>query len=702
MFKGIARIKWLLIAAALVLALLCELLLFNGKALLTLGKEWTALPEPTVSDNTAEGKPAYFGFYELDREFRWLHLLAEVRNAQGQTVPTELTVYLSDEGHREYYKAGSLSYTGEHDKGSYFRINSYGKIYGLRIQAEAPEAGSSVKLLCAEIDGSIPFRVSVPRVCGIWVLLLLLYGLRPSCGLYDNRVWNRRPWGKAVCVLLLLLLELGTLFTLAKSSGSMVEIPEEPRWRHHQQYARLARALAEGKTWIDDETDARALELLEQMENPYDYAARRALFQEKQLSAPWDTAYYNGHLYVYFGVVPVLLAYLPYHLLTGGDLPTWCLAAAAAFFVVLSAFLCMRAVVRRYFPKTPFPVYLLLCLLLGNATGVLYFALEPSFYLVPAYFALGLALCALALWLSAARRWTLEQGAPLPAAEADACCFREPSGGKRSGGIGLRILSGSLCAALVAGCRPQFLVFSALALPIFLPLIRRKRGAALPVRALLFALPYLAVALPLMYYNAVRFSSPFDFGANYNLTTNDMPHRGWNWARLPDGIWAYLLRTPDLRLQYPYFFPAATNPVYMGKTVAEPMFGGVLLICPFLWSLSGLGRARAALRGKRAWLLTLLPLGLSLIVLAADTEMAGILWRYTADFLALLYLPAAFVYLSLLENCGPRGRKRLLAFLLAAALLTLLSCLLISISSGSIQSRAPESYYLLKDLLSWG
>lgn len=30
-----------------------------------------------------------------------------------------------------------------------------------------------------------------------------------------------------------------------------------------------------------------------------------------------------------------------------------------------------------------------------------------------------------------------------------------------------------------------------------------------------------------MWYNAARFGSPFDFGANYNLTSNDMTRRGF-------------------------------------------------------------------------------------------------------------------------------------------------------------------------------
>lgn len=83
---------------------------------------------------------------------------------------------------------------------------------------------------------------------------------------------------------------------------------------HHAQYQELAEALSEGKVSVGD-----AEEALLAMKNPYDTIA----LQAAGIGYRADYAYYNGKYYVYFGIVPVLLLYLPYYLLTGGALQNY-------------------------------------------------------------------------------------------------------------------------------------------------------------------------------------------------------------------------------------------------------------------------------------------------------------------------------------------------------------------------------------------
>lgn len=686
-----------LILGALLLTLAVELVVFNRKALFTGSQAWVPLPEPEITGDLAEDGKVTLSYQRLDREIRHCHFDIEVLDEDGAAVVTTFTVMITDEGNKNSYPAGTIAYLPGCDKAAWFSLNSYGKVDRLILVLTSGK-GRTYTVRAAEINGGVPFRISVPRMLAILGLLAVLWLLRPGSFLYDNRLWNRQRWYKPVCILLVLLLNAAALWRLGLSNEAMVRIPDEEHWDHHYQYALLARALAEGRTNIETPEQREMLDLLGEMENPYNHSARKALLVENGMDRPWDEAYYNGHLYVYFGVVPVLLTYLPYYLITGRDLPTvWAVILAGAL-AVTAAFALLRALIRRYYPETPFPVYVLLSLLLGNCSGVLCHALDPTFYVVPIHFAQAFIFLALALWLSAADRWKPAEAVPAP----ERCCFAPIRGGGGAAAVVLRIAGGSLLAALVAGCRPQFLVYSALALPIFLPLIRQEKGRGVILRrAAAFCLPYLAVAIPLMYYNAIRFGSPLDFGANYNLTTNDMTHRGFRLERLPDGLFAYLFRLPNVELSFPYVKEAATTPIYMGKTIQEPMFGGVLLVFPFLWSLLGTRRVSPLLREKKLRLLTLLPLVLVLIVAAADTEMAGILWRYTGDFLPLLFLSAGIVFLALLQTAGPRLRRVLQGFLTLTALLALLTCLLISVTNGKLLERSPESYFQLKDFLSW-
>ena len=108
-------------------------------------------------------------------------------------------------------------------------------------------------------------------------------------------------------------------------------------------------------------------------------------------------------------------------------------------------------------------------------------------------------------------------------------------------------LVGSLCMALVVGCRPQLVLLSFLAFPLFWRMyitegrIRTVAGAR--QFACLIA-PYIVVCAGIMWYNKARFGSLFDFGANYNLTVNDMTKRGMAVGRIAPALFAYLFQTP--------------------------------------------------------------------------------------------------------------------------------------------------------------
>lgn len=691
----------LVVLAALALAAVCELLLFNRLSVCSLGREWTPLPAPGVSGDLAADRALTLSFRNIGAPVSSCHLEIAVRDADGEPVATNLHLSISDDGSSGFQSAGDVSYFPTHNKGAYFRLNSYGALHELSVKLTTLKSGCTWQLLAAEINGSVPFRISLPRLAALFAFFLLLYCLRPGSAVYDNALWNRRRWAKRLCVLLILLLNLLLLANLVQAIPNFTHPPENTDWMHHRQYAKLARALSEGRTWIDTEADQPGLELLAKLRDPYNGTDRYALFGENGRVPPWDTAYHGGHLYVYFGVVPALLTYLPYYLITGGDLPNSYAVLFSFALVLLGAFLLLRSLIRRWFPKTPFAVYLLLSVFFGNCTCVLLYSLAPSFYVLPICFSLAFVCFALALWLSAAERWLRLRGMESGSADAEAC-FPLRGGTARPGTVNLQILLGSLFAALTAGCRPQFLVFSALALPILWPLVRRERRPFNRLaRLLLFALPYLAVALPLMYYNQIRFGSPFDFGANYNLTTNNMPLRGWNWSRLPDGLLDYLLRFPSVDLRFPWIHEAGSGLAYLGLTIREPMYGGVLLLHPFLWLLFGWYPIRAELKKLGLRTLTLLPPALALIVIAADTEMAGILVRYTGDFLPLLYFAATLIFLTHWQRAEAPGRKRLTLFLLVTLLATLAVCFLMSVNDSYLLTRYPSNYFRLKDLLSW-
>ena len=226
------------------------------------------------------------------------------------------------------------------------------------------------------------------------------------------------------------------------------------------------------------------------------------------------------------------------------------------------------------------------------------------------------------------------------------------------GKIMLHMALGSLCMALVAGCRPQMELFAVLCLPIFWPqYIRQKRLRSKQgiTEAIAFVLPVILVALGLMAYNAARFGSPLDFGANYNLTSNDMTHRGFRIGRLAPALFTYFLSLPVVQAVFPYLAGTKMQTNFMGMTITEVFYGGALVSLPLLWAFAALPLLRRRMaRQKDLCAMVLLPVLLAVILAALDCQMAGVLYRYLSDYLTPLLFAAALVWLWAESALAPR------------------------------------------------
>ena len=198
-----------------------------------------------------------------------------------------------------------------------------------------------------------------------------------------------------------------------------------------QQYAELAKAMAHGQLYLEEEPP----QWLQEMENPYDKGARDELQKQTGEAYLFDVAYYEGHYYVYFGVLPVLLFYLPFYLLTGSSFPTAIGVLIACIAFVLGITALMDRFARYHFKRVSLGLFLLLQIPLVGCSGMLCLAKFPTFYSLPIALALAFTVWGLYFWLhgrSSERAWGW-------------------------------YLAGSLCMALVVACRPQFIVFSLLA-----------------------------------------------------------------------------------------------------------------------------------------------------------------------------------------------------------------------------------------------
>ncbi len=630
-------------AGAVFLILLAEIFIFNYRHFESLFHEEITDYGLIVSDALIRQKDgsylvgegeAYLEFTQIDRRLDTLFFDVEPEGREEETYePVSLNQWARDESHEEYYGIPARQIWHGQKRSQYLTYHFYGLCKSLRLSLGL-RPGERIRLRFA-LNPVIPLFFSWYRVLFLLILFAFLYGFRPSSRIWRVPFLELKAGRKAALTGFL----VGNFLFLQVISGLNPFFQQESVV-HQQQYQSLARAFANGQLSLLEEPG----EALKGMENPYDLGHRHRVLGEAGEDYRWDHAYYEGKYYVYFGVVPVVLFYLPYYLLTGEDLHNRPVILIGAFLVLAGIMGLVLQIIRRWFPKTSAGAWFLLTELVALCSNLIYMCKRTDLYTVPIIMGLGFGLLGL---------WHFQ-------------CARREDGSYETG----KIAMGSFLLALVAGCRPQLFLLAApgaviLGKDFFAPSRLRTRQGLCRLAAL--ALPMAAVALPLMCYNFARFV--FDFGANYNLCFNDMRRRGFVWDRIPLGIWAYLFAPVKTVLDFPFVEANYFNPSYLGVTITEATYGGLFAVSPFFLTVPVRFLAGRRFRRGSAFALAAASLAAGFVILLADTEMSGILMRYFSDFAIFFGMAALLSWLALYDQAGSGTAHRLMRLFLVVCLL---------------------------------
>ncbi len=655
-----ARAIFLLFAFALAL----EVFVFNYNYFQSSGYDTINLERKIDLKQDADDN---FRLTEKSHELEFNNLNTEVHNLailfDTSQAPQNLNVKIqfTDEAHLRYfdsteYTVGvpTVQVSTFSRQSQYINLKTTGIVNNIKISIVGEDVQYPIRLQTVELNAHRPFDFNSLRFLGALGILLLVFAFRPGSAVYRIRIVENPRQSKAGIVATIAVeCALITAFTLFGSNlvGISTANYNPGEWDGHsivnvhdvggdnaQQYAELARAFAKGQLYLDEEPP----QWLKDMDTPYDKGARDEL--QKATGEPYlfDVAYYEGHYYVYFGVVPVFLFYLPFYLVTGQNFPTalGVLFAALAFVIGISALLDRFA--RYHFKRVSLGLYIILQVSLVAGCGVLYLLKFPTFYSLPIACGLAFSVWGIYFWMCgrSGRRLTVRKRC---------VCY----------------VAGSLCMALVVGCRPQFLLLSLLAFPLFWrPYITdrrilKKRGVA---EFVCLVAPYVVVAILIMAYNYARFGSFTDFGANYNLTVHNMIEREWVFGRFAPAFFAYFLQAPNICGTFPFIQPVDFATTYLGQTIKEATFGGIFACYPVLWILlftAPIARLRNNQRDTNTITGVIAVLVASGIIIGmVDAQMAGILQRYYADFSLMFFAAMALLVFIVNENVDAK-RPRL-------------------------------------------
>lgn len=375
-------------------------------------------------------------------------------------------------------------------------------------------------------------------IWGFFIAVLLC--IRPESRLHEITLETLRcTVRRGVIMVVLLLVILLCILPMGLSPSYNGEIPD-----YTNQYELMAESILNGHLYIDyDDIDPRLLS----MDNPYDFEARKA----EGVSYHWDHAFYNGHYYMYFGVVPVFLLFLPYRILTGTVLTTYHATQVFTVLFICGIFAVFHMLARLFFKRMPLAMYLTLSAAF-SIMSVWYSVDAPALYCTAVTAALCMEIWSIFFFIRTVFDSTGEYQS-----------------------IRYAFL-GSLFGALAFGCRPPVALANLLVLPMFIEYLRgKKMTRRLSSRLVFAAVPYLVIGILLMLYNYVRFDSPFEFGQSYQLTITDQSHYGdilsqFSFLKIFNGVSAFFLSQEPLGDTFPYVsfngillnFPILCFPVF--------------------------------------------------------------------------------------------------------------------------------------------
>ena len=436
-----------------------------------------------------------------------------------------------------------------------------------------------------------------------------------------EQTWHNAVFFGVVTVCLILC------FVPAGNIESGYKYPMENVYTQYDQYALQFNAFLNGHTELDANPDER----LEQLENPYDPAQRSGI------NYLWDIAYYNGSYYSYFGIAPILTVYYPIFILTGTIASKALVCLILGMTAVIFIALAYREVIFRFCRE---PNLLLSCaglIAVMTASGVYVGILYSDTYYIAVLSALACSSAFIYLGFRAIRTPRL-----LPRA--------------------FLLVAAAIALTLTVWSRPTVTIMCLMILPLFIDFAAKIRKDTLKegiVTIASFVLPLLIGAGAVMTYNAMRFSSPFDFGANWQLTVNYISKNKFDLALFFPALGSFFLQAPEPQKNFPFItwslcrfapFDDSVRYIYHEKTVGAFAFG-----LPIASLLAPVTVDFSKDKVKAATFLTV-PL-LSVFVAFTDYCLAGVNFRYLIDFLPILSAVSAALCLGLHEKATGKLRR---------------------------------------------
>ncbi len=411
----------------------------------------------------------------------------------------------------------------------------------------------------------------------------------------------------------------------------------------------LVDAFEDGRTYLVEGPD----DALNSFDNPYDTQHREAelvpLWEgDYYYTYVWDHVYFDGKFYSYYGIAPVVLLFLPYHLITGYYFPE---SAAVLIFALIGiiglSFLFIKFI-RKFFPTIPTGIFIISLVIIQMTSGIWYSIGRPLFYEVA--MSAGFAFMTWAFY------------------------FLISANIIGKGKISLsRTAVSSLLFAVAVLSRPTTVLYCICAFMFMISAMPRfsygnkKLFNRKSVRYLMCAVvPMVCIGIIQMCYNYARFGSPFEFGIQYSLTINDFRNTQFHWRLSLIPFWNYLFNVPVFSTKYPFvsatFQDMSVGGFFYNDYSSTHNVCGLFFLALPMFSYFLSGKAMKTIPDKRARITKSLYLAfpcviIPLIIICSVWE-SGYAIRYMTDFAWQMLIGAYVIIFRLyIKTKNPTIRK---------------------------------------------
>lgn len=645
------------VSKALLVILLLEALVFNFNSF-HLSGDYTQFEMPFEMATSASG----IGYSEgtagstIDMEFVDINQSIGTIYLDVDSTASSISydIDFADESNSSYYIRSGLvkgEINPDIEQSKYIICNFSGDVSKLKLSLSVPQ-GEKLYMLQNGIKCNLdyPSHFSLLRVlafllCSVFVFLFIkTVFMKRSIG---AQVQNLRA---VTALIVVVCLTLMVFMTIIECAGTDIFKLTDG----NQMTKELVDAFKDGKVILDTVPSNELLNL----PNPYDWSQR----EEAGVPHLWDHVLYDGEYYSYYGIGPVLLLFLPYHLITGYYFPsavaTFLFSAVGIVFLALT----FMKLCKRHFKNIPMSMYVVSLVMLLASCGIWYCLIPSNFYEIAQ--TSGFCFVTLGAYFMANAN-VIGEGSIKP----------------------LSVCLSSLFLSLAVTCRPTTAVWCVVALLFIgagiVKIYRDKKAECITpsyVKYLLCALlPFALIGAGQMIYNYIRFDSFTDFGIQYSLTINDFTKAQYHTQFAAIGFYNYLFAPPNFSAQFPfvltnltdldvngYYFTATNNGCGLFFR-ALPMFA--LFLSPL---------ALKFVKKENKAIITTLFLSVAVVapcVIIFSVWESGYGVRYMVDFAWQMLMCAIFVVFVLYSNTKFEETKRIYRYFM---LVSMFLCVVVS------------------------